>query len=321
MAIPNYRRSLVALIEEIAEEGAYKLKRFSHDWILRLEKGNVSRHVFGYNFEVNSAAARLIAADKAATADLLGDAGLPVVEHQIFLQPELASYVSATGNWDQMQSYAKTHGYPVVVKPNEGTGGEDIFKIESPLELEQAVGALFERQRAITFSPYLEIEQEYRVIGLDSENMLIYGKQRPQVVGDGRATMLELIERLYVEGQLTQAQAGRILESHRGDLKQVLDQGQELVVGWKHNLGEGARPLLVEEGEQASQLGELAYAARTAINIRFASVDIVQVNGELSVLEINAGVMMEYFVQHYPDLRPRVKAIYAQAVEAMFAAG
>jgi len=48
-------------------------------------------------------------------------------------------------------------------------------------------------------------------------------------------------------------------------------------------------------------------------------VDIVQSNGELIVLEINAGIMMEYFSEHFPDERDRVKGIYTQAIAAMFA--
>ncbi|MQC26453.1 MAG: RimK-like protein [Chloroflexi bacterium] len=318
MTIPNRTRALVTLIDEIAADEGYALTRFSQDWILRLEKGGTARHVFGYNFEVNSATAQLLAADKAATADLLAHVGVPVVEHRLFLHPRLAGYVSAQGNWDAMQRYAQERGYPLVVKPNEGTGGDDIYKVGSALELEQAVSELFEGHRAITLSPFLEIEQEYRVVGLDGENLLIYGKERPRVLGDGQATVLELIEQLHLEERLSEEQARRILDNQQGNLKQVLAEGQELVVGWKHNLGEGAKPLMVENGSLADQLGALAKAAREALRIRFASVDIVEVNGTFSVLEINAGVMMEYFVRHYPDLRPQVKAIYAKAVAAMF---
>jgi glutathione synthase/RimK-type ligase-like ATP-grasp enzyme len=318
--MPNGERVLVSLLREIAAEGGYSLASFSHNWILRLEKEGRSQHIFGYNFEINSATARMMAADKAATADLLSNAKVPNVEHKLFLHPKLATYVSSAGNWDAMQAYAQKKGFPLVIKPNEGTGGEDIYKVDNPLELEQSVLALFESQRAISLSPFINIEQEYRVIVLDMENLLIYAKKRPQIVGDGQASVFELIEGLHQESQLSQGQVSRIIDSYKGALRQVPEDGQELVVGWKHNLGEGSKPLIVEDEALAAKLGKLAQSARKAINVRFASIDIVEVAGKLSVLEINAGVMMEYFTEHFPDQRAKVKAIYAKAVAEMFAA-
>ncbi len=318
MTLPNGERVLVSLIREIAAEEGYALVSFSHSWILRLEKEGQARHVFGYNFEINSATARMIATDKAATSDMLGNAEIANVDHQLFLHPKLASYVSSAGNWDAMQTYAREKGYPLVLKPNEGTGGEDLYKVSHALELEKSVQTLFEKQRAICLSPFLDIEQEYRIIVLDEENLLIYAKQRPEIIGDGKATVLELIEGLHISGQLSQRQMGEILDDHPGDLRHVLDKGQKLSVGWKHNLGAGSQPMLVEDETLVAKLGQLAQRARQAINIRFASIDIVQVAGELLVLEINSGVMLEYFTRHFPDQREKAKSIYTKAIKGMF---
>lgn len=319
MTVPNEARVLVSLLGEIAVEEGYTLTSFSHDWILRLEKGAQARHIFGYNFEINSASAHMLAADKAATSDLLAHADVPRVEHKLFLHPKLAGYVSSAGNWESMQAYAKEHSYPLVVKPNEGTGGRGLYMVENALELEQSVHSLFKKQRGICLSPFLEIEQEFRVILLDEEALLIYAKKRPRIIGDGRATVLELIEGLHQSEQLSQSQLSRIIDDHAGDLTQVLDKGDELLLGWKHNLGAGAQPLLVEDEALAAELGQLAQRARQTINIRFASIDIIRVAGEYSVLEINSGVMLEHFTHYFPDQRARVKEIYAAAVAKMFA--
>ena len=68
----------------------------------------------------------------------------------------------------------------------------------------------------------------------------------------------------------------------------------------------------------SAKLSELAEQARRAVSIRFASIDIVQVDGELLVLEINSGVMLEYFTRHFPDLREKAKSIYKKTLKAMF---
>ncbi len=319
MIVANNERILVSLIKEIAAEQKLKLDSFSQDWILRLTKGEVTRHVFGYNFEINSATAQLLAGDKGAVSDLCQHLNIPHVEHRIFLHPKISGYVSRAGNWPAMLAYAEKIGYPLVVKPNVGTGGEDVTRVDNPAELEQTVLQLFDVHRAICLSPYLEFEQEYRAVMLDETCELLYAKRRPHVVGNGHSSVLELIERLHVSGLLTQEMAGQAIEQHSGELKQVPDQGQEVIIGWKHNLGEGSAPQLVEEGPLHDQLVSLARDAQRAVNIRFASVDIVQSKGQLLLLEINSGVMMEYFVRHFENGLGMAKAIYSKAVSKMFA--
>lgn len=321
MVVANKERVMVGLLREIADEQGLKLETFSQNWILRLEKNGVARHIFGYNFEINSATAQLLAGDKSAVSDLLGQRKIPRVEHRLFLHPKLAGYVSADGNWPAMLAYAKEQGFPLVAKPNTGTGGEDVTRVDNAAELEQVVASLFSVHRAICLSPFLEIDQEYRALMLDDTCELLYAKRRPHVVGDGQSSVLELIEKLLLAGQLTQQMAGQAIEQHRGELKQVPQKGQEIVIGWKHNLGEGSAPQIVPGGKLRDQLISMAHAIQDVINIRFASIDIVRVNDELSVLEVNSGVMMEYFVKHFAEGRALAKGIYARAVEKMFATG
>lgn len=318
MIVANDERVLVSLVKEIADEQKLKLSGFSQDWILRLEKGGVAHHVFGYNFEINSATAQLLAGDKGAVSDLCQHLNIPHVEHRIFLHPKISGYVSRAGNWPAMLAYADKIGYPLVVKPNTGTGGEDVTRVDNAAELEQTVLQLFDVHRAICLSPYLEFEQEYRAVMLDKTCELLYAKRRPHVIGNGKSSVLELIERLHISGLLTQEMAGQAIEEHRGELKQVPVQGQEVIIGWKHNLGEGSAPQIVEQGPLHDQLISLARDAQQAVNIRFASVDMVQSKGELLLLEINSGVMMEYFVRHFDEGRGIAKAIYSKAVSKMF---
>lgn len=316
--LTNKERILPALLREIAAEQSIKLTGFSQDWVLRLEKAGLVRHVFGYNFELNSATAQLLAADKAAVADLLAHLGLPHVPHRLFLHPRLSGYVSSNGNWPAMLAYAEEVRFPLVCKPNTGTGGEDVTRVDNPAELERTVMKLFQTHRAICLSPFLELEQEYRAVMLDSECKLLYTKRRPHVVGDGQSSVLELIEKLHLNGLLSQELAGQAIEQHGGELRQVPNAGQEILIGWKHNLGEGSAPQVVDAGPLYDQLEELARRAQQAINIRFASVDMVQAAGGLMVLEINSGVMMEYFVRHSTEGRALAKQIYSSALAKMF---
>ncbi len=320
MSEANNERMLVQLVREIADDMGLDFKSFSHDWILQLAQGETKRHIFGYNFEINSATAHMLASDKAATSSLLKSAGLPHVEHKFFLHARLHKHISGQGNWDPILDYAKQHGYPLVIKPNEGTGGNDVTKVENQLELEQCVTKLFGKTREISISPYVEIEQEYRAILLDDEVMVIYAKMRPTLIGNGQASIIELLQRKSIEQSIPQSLASKAMESYEGRLSHVLEDGEKLPLNWKHNLGGGAVAQIVAEEELEARIVKLAIQAAQAIGIRFASIDIVRVEEEMRVLEINAGIMMENFSENYPDKRDLVKGIYTKAIQTMFAA-
>jgi glutathione synthase/RimK-type ligase-like ATP-grasp enzyme len=80
-----------------------------------------------------------------------------------------------------------------VVKPNEGTGGVDVFRVSTNAELEAAVTAVFSHHSALAISPYYEIEKEYRVILLNGTALLVYSKDIPMLTGDGQSTVWQLI--------------------------------------------------------------------------------------------------------------------------------
>jgi glutathione synthase/RimK-type ligase-like ATP-grasp enzyme len=88
---------------------------------------------------------------------------------------------------------------------------------------------------------------------------------------------------------------------------------------WRHNLGLGGTAADVEDDALRKTLTDLAVRALRAIGLRFGSVDIVAVGDRLSVLEVNAGVMMEHYGRSSEARRRRVDEIYDRAVAAMFA--
>lgn len=319
MPTPSQERIFVTLLREIAAEQGYTLTPFSQDWILRFEKAGQARHTFGFNFEINSTTAYMLAGDKAAVAAVLQHQAVPHIEHRFFINPNRSTYVPETGHWPAILAYAQEQNYNLVAKPNEGTGGLGVVRVTNQAQLEKAVLSIFQKGQSLSLSPYYDIHNEYRLIMLDGECQLAYAKQRPQVSGDGTTSLRTLIERQLLSNAITQAQAAEALEQHRDRLDEALPSGQTLTISWKHNLGAGSAPQLLDTNPLLEQLLPLAIAAQQAINIRFASIDIVEIEGSLRVLEVNSGIMMEHFVQHQPQHRDTAKAIYARALEKMFA--
>jgi hypothetical protein len=100
------------------------------------------------------------------------------------------------------------------------------------------------------------------------------------------------------------------------DLDAVPADGERVEVSWKHNLGQGSMPELVEDAALRAELSQMAQTCASVLGIAFASVDIIRDGGDgrLKVLEINSGVMMEKFSAFCPEYGAIAKEIYKTAV-------
>jgi len=120
---------------------------------------------------LNSATSAQIASDKAAAYAVLANNGLPAVPHHIFrfLELDLPEWTAGVLRFEQL---------PIVIKPHVESGGIDVHRAASLEELTDVLTAMARRYRAIAVSPYVEIEEEYRVVVLDDQVEFCYRKVR-----------------------------------------------------------------------------------------------------------------------------------------------
>lgn len=300
----NSERALVSILRSICKKRGISLTPFSSDWIFHLQFNGRSTRVFGYDFEVNSATGKMIARDKAATSDLLQFLKIPHVEHCLFHGPQLLGFVPMTGNWTAMLEFFERHNQNIVCKPNEGTGGRGVFRARSPIELELAVHRLFTNCRSISLSPYESFESEFRVAILNGEVEFVYRKKRPSVVGDGKQSIQGLaLDRLKdIVDLKRESESLALLAETSENIQRIPAKGEIVSVNWRHNLGQGAAPELLDlTAPHTQDIVNLAKRALQAVGITLASVDIVETDDGLKVLEINSGIMMESFVKCLPE--------------------
>lgn len=309
----NATRPFVAMITEICEEEGISVESFSFDWIFRLCKNGVYQYIYGYQFGLNAASVHSICCDKSAASEVMGSFGIPNVEHWFFMSPVNQKYISDSGNWDILMKKLKEYG-ELVCKPNEESGGDQVFHVRNQYELEHAVYHIFQKSRSMAVSPYYEILNEYRAIVLKGEIKLLYAKQRPYVIGDGvRSIGSLLIEYVSKEGN-------GILNDKMPecDYTQILQEGERFYLNWKHNLGQGAKAVLVEQEDIKKKIEGIVAMVVEKMDIRFASIDIVACADGYRVLEINSGVMMEHFSLQDKKSYETAKSIYREAILEMF---
>ena len=309
------RRIFVNAVQKYCADNGITVETRSQGWLMVMQKGSRRHFAYGYDVGLNSAVTHRIANDKAATAEVLEMDGIACVPHAFFPGPALSEYVPPAGSWQAMLGLLKHHPDGIVIKPNEGTSGNLVFKVQDKAALERTVSKIFSLNLNLAISPYLEIKNEVRVILVDYDPVIVYSKSRPSIVGDGVHSILELALATIPAERLS-----AILPRMAGDLdsatlETVLPAGQHHALNWRHNLDSGAEPVLLQQGAVRERCVELAIEAAKSIDLRFGSIDVVEVDNSWRVLEINSGVVMEALGKAHPEL---VYAAYAAALDKVF---
>jgi glutathione synthase/RimK-type ligase-like ATP-grasp enzyme len=311
----NSQRIFVNAVQKYCADNGITVETRSQGWLLVMRKGPRRHLAYGYDVGLNSAVTHRIANDKAATAEVLEMDGIPSVPHAYFPGPALSEYASAAGSWQAMLGLLKQNPDGIVVKPNEGTSGNLVFKVQDKPALERAVSEIFSLNLNLAISPYLEIKNEVRVILVDTLPMIVYSKSRPSITGDGVHSILELALATVPAERLSALLPRMVGDLDSATLETVLPSGQHQALNWRHNLDAGAEPVLLQQGAVRDRCVEIAIKAAKSIELRFGSIDVVEVDDSWRVLEINSGVVMEALGKAHPDL---VYAAYRAALDKVF---
>jgi glutathione synthase/RimK-type ligase-like ATP-grasp enzyme len=187
---------------EIARELGWRVECLDPDsgWLWLLERDGVTRVMQGSYAPINHHAAAELALDKFYAAVVLERAGLRVPISQRCIAPgQLVDthgrdlYPDLCGSEPGLR-FAERHGYPVVVKPNAGARGLAVNLAHDPAGLLAAIETVWRIDRiALVQVPVPGFD--LRIDVLDGELLLAYVRRPLLLIGDGRATLVELHER------------------------------------------------------------------------------------------------------------------------------
>lgn len=282
----------IKIIKELLKEMDIKFSSFASDWVFKLEKNNLTKSIIGYRFELNSNTSDLICTDKVATSEILEAANIPVVKHHFFMLNK-----DKIIDWHEINKVFNLYG-KIVCKPNNGSGGNLVFLVETKKQLESAVINIFQTTDYLAIAPFYEIINEYRVIILDNEVKLIYQKNIPFVIGDG-INKVNNLTNFVIDKQL---------------INYIPSKDEIVKLTWKHNLSLGATGEVVINNE----VEKLALKAFKVLDLRFASIDVIETLEGIKILEANSGVTIDKFAGLNSEYYNLAKNIYKEAILKMF---
>lgn len=165
-------RLLPKIVREICEKRAIAVQSYSDDWVLRLRKGDVTKWIIGYTFDINTSGSAGVANDKVATYEALYAAGVPAVEH--YLATTRTSPHLLESNIAKIPSTSQ-----VIAKPVSGGGGRYVTMLPTMDAARKFLLDTTDDEWSV--SPYYDIVCETRVILLDQTLLCCYQKSNPTI--------------------------------------------------------------------------------------------------------------------------------------------
>lgn len=297
------------VITELCEEMNIEISEYSFGLIKQLKKDGKIRNLVRYKLDLNSGTSCDIANDKYATFEILKSNKVPIIEHTMIFNPKTRKdYVTAL-DLQIAKALFNKYNRKMVIKANNSYQGKEVFLITEEDMVEKTILDVFNRNNdSLSLCPFENLKNEYRVIVLDNECLFSYKKDKPVVIGDGVKSISDFLIDLKIEKP-----------DKNLDMDYIPKIGEEVELNWKFNLSGGAVPKEIDNMNSKLEIEKIALMAAKAINIRFASIDIVEnTNNEFKVMEINATVCMNKFSENFENGYEISKEIYRKALEKCF---
>lgn len=312
-----HRPDYVRMIQQIAASLDIECTLLTGNWTIQLKKGSKTQYIIGYAFGLNDAACFKIIRNKNVCSEILQVNGIPNVPHELLLSPSIFMRRKVgEGNRNRIEAFIDEHGFPVVLKKNNSSKGEGVFRANTEAEFEDTLAKLYTSEEAICLCPFRKDLTEYRSVILDGECFLTYEKKRPSLVGDGVSTVRDLFFQFSHSTSASSAKPGFYYDN---ELVEKLDYipapGESILLQWKHNRALGTQYNYVEH----SEIRSLSVRAAKAVNARFVTVDVVcSPDFGFEIMEINASVSLHRVKMLNNEDYDGESSIYRKAVEKLF---
>jgi cyanophycin synthetase len=276
--------------------------------VFEFRMNGVTTRVLGQRTSLSTPECIERASDKPAAYRLLREAGLPTPEH----------IVVGAHDIEEAARFLEQAASPCVVKPARGSGGEGVVGgVGTVAQLRRAI------RRVVAISSDVLIERQvlgdhYRLLVLDGEVVDAVRRVKPQVIGDGRATIEELIFREYERRLEAAGDLGLkpfvadldclfALEQQGVDLRCVLPEGAVATVMNATNFG-GPTDSETFRGDISPELEDEARRACEVLGTRLGGVDVIASRTDIS-LSTSGGAILEVnpipgLTHHYAVAEP-----------------
>jgi len=178
----NLPLSTMSIINEAVNRGASYEVISPRDFVVLRLNGH-EEHLASQCTKYTTYGANRICKDKNTTKVFLNRAGIKTPEGQLFLKGAMTGALE----------YAKELGWPIVLKPKDGTKGQNVFaNIHNEDEFQSKWSRFADSDEIIVEKKF--VGTEYRIWATRDKVYGINNRVPANVIGDGKSTILELVD-------------------------------------------------------------------------------------------------------------------------------
>lgn len=282
--------------------------RMTEGSMVRLGWGSKQRRIQAAEMDITSAIAEAIAQDKQLTKKLLASAGVPVPEGRIVK--------SADDAWQA----ALEIGLPVVVKPNDGNQGKGVtVNITTEPQLVAAYASATSFRDDVLVERYMS-GNDFRLLVVSNKLIAAARRDPPNVVGDGKHTVKELVEIVNQDPRRGSGHATSLTKIRFDEIahaclanqglqeESIPERGKRIYLRNNANLSTGGSATDVTD-DVHPEVAARAVAAAQMVGLDICGVDVV-CDTILKPLEEQGGGIVE--VNAAPGLRMHLAPSYGK---------
>jgi D-alanine-D-alanine ligase-like ATP-grasp enzyme len=279
-------------------------------------------------FNINGFGAAEIAKDKGCSSFLLKHLGYKVPEGKTFFNEHLCKKIGTLRNIDDGFDYAKTLGFPVIVKPINLSQGILVTKVHNKREYYQVAKKILQITSGLIVERF-HLGNDYRIVVLDEEVFITYQRIPLFIVGDAKSSVWELLQKKQA---ILNKSGRRIIDFEDFRIKKKL-QRQKLTYDSvlpkdtiiylldNANLSSGGEAVDLSESIHAD-FQKLAINITKDMGLRLAGVDIITNDitkpmVDYIIIEVNGSPGLLNYASVGEVQTQKVENLYLKVLQAM----
>ncbi|BAY25974.1 RimK domain-containing protein ATP-grasp [Calothrix sp. NIES-2100] len=279
-------------------------------------------------FNINGFGAAEIAKDKGCSSFFLRHFGYRVPEGKTFFNDRLCQKIGTLRNMDDGFDYAKALKFPVIVKPLNLSQGILVTKVHNKREYYQVAKKILQITSGFIVERF-HFGNDYRIVVLDDEVIITYQRIPLFVVGDGKDSIWELLQKKQVilnkaGRRIIDFEDFRIqkkLKRQKLSFNSVLPKDTIVYLLDNANLSSGGEAVDLTEKIHAD-FQKLAIKITKDMGLRLAGVDIItsditQPMEDYILIEVNGSPGLLNYASFGELQTKRVENLYLKVLQAM----
>lgn len=281
------------------------------------------------SFNINALGSVQIAKDKGYASYFLKLFGFKVPEWQTIFSKKINENIKIKRNETDGYEFSKKLGFPIILKPNDKSKGEGVFKVHNKGEYFKAAKKILAENKVMLIQEFCE-GRDFRIVVLNSEVISAYERTALTVTGDGRSTVRHLLEALQLKfekiGRDTVIDYDDIrLEQNlkRGNLNfnSILTKGKEVRLLENANLSSGGSAFdftdFIHEDFKKLAINVTNKMCLKLCGVDILTSDITRPCTEYNIIEINSAPGLDNYAFIGKKQDKRVDDLYLKILTTL----